>query len=106
LKTSRRRLIPLQTKIRFQAFGKTKPPTDRAKKRRLEKGQRAAQGMDGKEQKEKINRQQSQLIEDAINKTTSEKHGCVFKMRELVAGPTAISSHSERPKDGAFCCCN
>ena len=43
----------MQTKIKFQAFGKTKPPTGRTQKRRLEGGQGSAQGMDGEKKKRK-----------------------------------------------------
>ena len=63
----KRKIDALQTKVKFQAFGKTKPPTEKAKKRRLEKQKQAATGMDEEEAK-KLLYHQSQIIEDEINK--------------------------------------
>ena len=68
IETVKRKTDAMQTKIKFQAFGKTKPPTGKAKKRRLDERQKAAQGLDGEDEKERILRKQSQAIEDAINK--------------------------------------
>ena len=44
----------IQNKVKFQAFGKTKPPTGKKRKFRLEGEQRAAQGMEDEEEKKKI----------------------------------------------------
>ena len=84
----KKRVDTLQTKIKFQSFGKTKPPTTKAKKRKLEKRKRTSTGMDDKEAKELLN-YQSKVIEDEINKIKAGKHGHVtnvFKMCEVVAG--------------------
>ena len=58
--------------------------------------------MEGEAEKEKILREQSQMIEDAINKIKYEKHGRVtnvFKMRELVAGPRKQQQEAHAVKD-------
>ena len=77
----------LQTKIKFQAFGKSKPPTAKAKTRK-ERRKRYSSGMDDEAAKELL-KYQSKLIEDEINIIKAARHGRVtnvFKMRELVAG--------------------
>ena len=99
IETVKKKTDALQTKKKFQAFGKTKSPTGKAKKRRLEGGHKSAQGLDDEEE---ILRVQSQLIEDAINKIKYEKHGRVtnvFKMRELVAGPRKQQQEAHAVKD-------
>ena len=121
----------LQNKIKFQAFGKSKPPTAKSKQRRLEVSnicalkldeekarqrrleqtnssawelddentrQRCLEGtnksaleLDAEnEENKELLRRQSQIIENAINKLKSEKHGRVtnvHKMRSEIAGP-------------------
>ena len=72
----------LQKKIKFQAFGKTKPPTVKAVKRRLEVTKQSASRLD-EEEAEKLLRHQSQIIEDEINQIKAGKQGRatnVFKM--------------------------
>ena len=102
IETVKKKTDTLQTKIKFQAFGKTKHPTGRAKRKRLEDSWKSAQGMDDEKEKEDILHKQSQAIEDAINKIKYEKHGRVtnvFKMRELVAGPKKQQQEAHAVKD-------
>ena len=91
----------LQNKVKFQAFGKTKPATATAKKRWLEERKEATTGMDDEEAR-KILHIQSQTIEDEINKIKSGRHGRVtnvFKMRELVAGSKKQKQEAHAVKD-------
>ena len=94
----KKKIDALQTKIKFQAFGKTKPPTAKAKRRGLEKGRKDSTGMDEEEAKKLLN-YQSQVIEDEINKIKAAKQGRVtnvFKMREMVAGSKMYTQSSPR----------
>ena len=88
----------IQTKIKFQSFGKTKPMTENFKRRRLEHGQRPSQGMDDEEErKNEILKKQNDFIEDSINKIKSKKFGRkvnVFKMKDIISG-------SKKPKQEA-----
>ena len=81
----------IQTKIKFQSFGKTKPVTEKKKKRRLENGPKSTYWMETEEDKKKeILKKQNKLIEESINKIKSGKYGrqtSVFKMKEIIAGP-------------------
>ena len=91
----------LQTKIKFQAFGKTKPPTVTVMKRRLEVRKEYASGMDD-EEAARLLRQQSQMIEEEINKIKAGKYGRVtnvFKMREIVAGSKKQPQEAHAVKD-------
>ena len=80
----------IQTKIKFQLFGKTKPMTENAKKHRMEKRHKPSHGMEDEEElKTSISKRQNELIEDAINAIKSKGFGRqinVFKMKEIVAG--------------------
>ena len=77
----------MQKKIKFQAFGKTKPRTENAKKRRLVNSEVSAGGMETVEERGKrILQKQSETIEAENNKIKEGKHGRVtnvFKMVEL-----------------------
>ena len=76
----------LQDSIKFRAFGKTKPPTKTA---RLERRDKASQGMDEQERAKKLLEIQSQQIEEEINKIKLMRNGKmakIFKMKEIVAG--------------------
>ena len=66
----------IQTKIKFQSFGKTKPMTESCKRRRLEQGHTSASGMEDEELKKKeILRRQNEVIEESINKIKSKQLG-------------------------------
>ena len=82
----KKRVDALQSKIKFQAFGKTKPSTARDKKQTLEGRHKSAYGMDGEKEKEDILGQQAQAIEDAINKLNAEKHGRVTNVFNVSKG--------------------
>ena len=97
----KRKTDALQTKVKFQSFGKTKPSTGTALKRRLEEGKKSSSGMDDEDARILL-RQQSQVIEDEINKIKAGKHGRVtniFKMRELVAGSKKQPQEAHAVKD-------
>ena len=93
----------LQTKVKFQAFGKSKPSTEKAKNRRLEREQKAASQLDDEgSSMEEIQQQQSALIETAINEIKAGKHGRktnVHKMREVVSGPKKQQQEAHAVKD-------
>ena len=78
----------IETKIQFQAFGKTKPPTKLKTRRRLETIPLPSGGMEQEEEKaNKILKNQLQELEDDINKLKAEKYGTVtnvFKMAEII----------------------
>ena len=88
----------IQTKIKFQSFGKTKPMTENYQKKRMVKRPKASSGLDGEEEmKKEILKKQNDLIEDSINKIKSKKFGRqinVFKMKDIIAG-------SKKPKQEA-----
>ena len=72
--------VVIQTKVKFQAFGKSKPSTEKAKNRRLEREQKAAAQLDDEGSRmEEIQQRQSDLIKKAIKthlqiKYTFESH--------------------------------
>ena len=80
----------IETKIKFQSFGKTKPPTKQKISRRLEEQAAVAGQMDSEDRKaSKLYKDQCQEIEDDINKLKALKFGRVtnvFKMAEIVGG--------------------
>ena len=101
IKEVKKKTDALENKVKFQSFGKTKPATAAAKKRRLEERKEAATGMDDKEAR-KLLHIQSQTIEDEINKIKSGRHGRVtnvFKMREVVAGSKKQQQEAHAVKD-------
>ena len=67
----KRKVDALQTKIKFQAFGKIKPATAKAKSRRLEIRKKASTGLDDEDAK-KLLSYQSVIIEEEINKLKAE----------------------------------
>ena len=99
----KRKIDSLQTKVKFQAFGKSKPSTEKAKNRRLEREQKAASQLDDEGSRmEEIQQQQSALIETAINKIKADKHGKktnVHKMKEVVLGPKKQQQEAHAGKD-------
>ena len=59
-----KKLDSIQTKIKFQAFGKTKPRTESYEKRRLEIGHTSSSGMEDEEaRKREILKKQNDIIE-------------------------------------------
>ena len=81
----------IETKIKFQAFGKTKPPTKRKTSRRLVEISKAASRMEDEEDEKvnKIFKKQSEELEEDINNLNKGKFGRVtnvFKMAEIVGG--------------------
>ena len=90
--------MKIQTKIKFQSFGKTKPMTDTLKKRRMENKRISASRLADEEgQMKEILNKQNEAIEEAINKIKSGKFGrqvSVFKMKEIIGG-------SKKPKQEA-----
>ena len=85
----------IQTKIKFQSFGKTKPMTANSRKQRMEGQHISPRGMeDEEEMKNLILKKQNDLIEESINKIKSKRYGrqiSVFKMKDIIAG-------SKKPK--------
>ena len=85
-----KKLEKIQTKIKFQSFGKTKPMTDTLKKRRMENKRISASRLADEEgQMKEILNKQNEAIEEAINKIKSGKFGrqvSVFKMKEIIGG--------------------
>ena len=80
----------IMNKVKFQAFGKSKPITKKALNRRLEDRLRAAQGLDDEEKLKELRRKHYDDMEEEINKLKLAKYGratSVFKMKEVVAGP-------------------
>ena len=80
----------VETKIKFQSFGKTKPPTKLRVSQRLEKGAQPSCGLESEDAKvDKIMKKQSQELEEEINNLKKNKFGKVtnvFKMAEIVGG--------------------
>ena len=99
----KKRTDALQNKVKFRAFGKSKPVTEKAKQRRLVEKKKTTLGMDGEDEKAKqLLQQQSNLIEDAINKIKAGKQGRVtnvHKMRELISGPKKQQQEAHSVKD-------
>ena len=59
-----KRVEAIETKIKFQSFGKTKPPT----KLRLERGVKSARRLESEDAEvDKIFKRQAQELEEAIN---------------------------------------
>ena len=85
-----KKLEKIETKIKFKAFGKTKPPSKLKTSRRLETEATSARGMDSEEERvNKIFKIQCQELEDDINLLKAGKCGKVtnvFKMAEIVGG--------------------
>ena len=82
------RIERIETKIKFQSFGKTKPPTKLKVSRRLETEASSATRMESEDEKVgKIFQRQCRDIEDDINNLKAGKLGRatnVFKMAEIV----------------------
>jgi exonuclease III len=102
-----KRFDAVANKVKFKAFGKTKPMTQKAESRRLEVRLKAAQGLDDEECVKELMRKQYDTMEEEINKLKDGKFGRVtnvFKMKEIVAGSkkTPQESHAvidEQTKD-------
>ena len=72
-------------KVKFKAFGKSKPRTEKAEARGLEVRLKAAQGLDSEENVNTLMRKQYEAIEDDINRLKEGKLGRltnVFKMKK------------------------
>ena len=79
----------MMNKVKFKAFGKSKPTTEKALSRRLEDRLKAAQGLEDKEKIKELRRRQYDMMEEEINRLKLAKYGrstSVFKMKEIVAG--------------------
>ena len=78
----------LTDKVKFRAFGKSKPPTNTA---RLARQELPSQRLESEQQKAKeLLEKQSTQIEEEINRIKSMRHGStakIFKMKEIVSGP-------------------
>ena len=85
----KRKTDAIQTKIKFRAFGKGKPSTEKARTRRLATKEKSAGELDRQVKEKALLSLQSKMMEDKINNVKSLKYGrasSVFKMREEVAG--------------------
>ena len=72
----------IQAKMKFSAFGKTKPQTDNAKR-----NERKVQGTESKEAKELLARQSKRMTEAVENMRKAEgRVNKIFKMKTIVAG--------------------
>ena len=115
-----RRIDILHEKIKYKAFGKTKPKTEKS---RLGQEQKSAQGMEMQRQvmsaeeqsaswmeaedlkAKELQKRQSEMLESEINEIKMMKHGRmtkVFKMREKIAGSKKQSQevHAVKNKKG------
>ena len=85
-----RKIETIETKLKFQAFGKTRPMTKLKTIQRLELGSPSASRMEGEEEiSSKILKRQLEELEADLNKLKAEKHGTVtnvFKMAEIIGG--------------------
>ena len=78
------------TKVKFKAFGKSKPMTKKAISRRLEDRLRNVQRLDDADKLRELRRKHYDNMEEEIYKLKLAKYGratSVFKVREIVAGP-------------------
>ena len=84
------RIEKMETKIKFQSFGKTKPPSKKKFVRRLEAMSMSARGMEAEDETaNKLYKNKMKEIKDDLNKLKAEKHGTVtnvFKMAERIGG--------------------
>ena len=79
----------IMNKVKFKAFGKTKPMTQKTCQTRLEIRLKAAKGLDDDEKVKKLRRKQYSDMEEEINNLKKAKLGRatnVHKMKEKVAG--------------------
>ena len=92
------KLENVETKIKFQAFGKTKPPSKLKVTRRMKKEASTAQRLDSEEVRvSKIFKKQCQEIEDDINILKAGKCGKVtnvFKMAEIIGGAKKLKEEA------------
>ena len=94
-----RKFDAITNKVKFRAFGKTKPMTDKAETRRLEDRLKSAQGLDDEDSVKRLMRKQYETMEEEINKLKHGKFGRIaniFKMKEIVGGSkkTPQESHA------------
>ena len=79
----------IMNKVKFKAFGKTKPMTQKSCRSRLEIRLKAAQGLDTKEKVKELRKKQYNDMEEEINNLKKAKFGRatnVHKMKEKVTG--------------------
>ena len=86
----------IQTKLKFTAFGKTKPQTSKAKK--------AVAEMEGSEtdMAKELLKRQSKRIEDEVKsarETANGRVGKIYKMKEIIAGSKKPSQEAQAIKD-------
>ena len=84
-----KKIDTITDKVKFKAFGKSKPLTLKAEKQRLETRLKAAQGLDGEQAVKDLMRKQYDSMEREINKLKEGKFGRVtniLKMKEIVTG--------------------
>ena len=90
MKMEQKKIENKETKIKFESFGKTKPPSKLKVSRRLEREGSSARGMESEDERVgNILKRQCQDIEDDINHLKAGKFGRVtnvFKMAEIVGG--------------------
>ena len=87
----------IQTKVKFAAFGKTKPQTERTKN----KVEATTKATDSEDAKELLARQASR-IEEHIQKVKKSNDGRVtkiFQMKDIVAGKKKVAQNAQAIKD-------
>ena len=84
-----KKIDTITDKVKFKAFGKSKPITLKAEQQRLETRLKAAQGLDGEQAVKDLMRKQYDSMEREINKLKEGKFGRVtniLKMKDIVTG--------------------
>ena len=88
-----KKIDTITDKVKFKAFGKSKPITLRTEKQRLAIRLIAAQGLDGEQSVKDLMRKQYDSLEIEINKLKEGKFGRItniLKMKEIVSGSKKI----------------
>ena len=86
----------IQTKLKFTAFGKTKPQTNKA-----EKSVGEADGTETDIAKDLLKRQSKRIEEEVkrAKETTNGRVGKIYKMKEIIAGSKKPSQEAQAIKD-------
>ena len=85
----------IQTKLKFSAFGKTRPQTNKAKKAVAE-----AEGSETNEAKLLLNRQSKRLEEEIkrAKETANGRVGKIYKMKEIIVGSKDVAQEAQAIK--------
>ena len=80
----------IMTKVKFKAFGKSKPISQKALSRRMEDRIKAAQGLDDEEKIRELRRKQYNDMEEEINKLNEciQDEGDCGRVKEVSTGAT------------------